>query len=113
MNVIREFNRGKWNIRVSWEYDSDVDLSFDTTGEISKEIDNGDLQAFCVHVTCSYNGIPLAQDSLFSCIYKEHSDFMDHIGSKGKHGSYFVDMVSRVIEDARKEIKTLKEIKVR
>ncbi len=105
--------------------DYDVDLSFDETGEVRKQIDNGDLIPFGVIVTAFVDGKKIAEDSLWSCIYKSPAEFMDHkecgeqnrklreSGSNAVCGSYFSDMVRSVCEESRKAISAMQSIKFR
>ena len=117
---IRKFKRGLFTISVDAYEEPDLDLSFDTDGEIRTEIERGRLTPFRVKTSLSILGHELASDYLGNCIYKTPRDFMDHVGIRIveraesakrnrtiRYGSYFHDMVSNVIRDGRHEAATL------
>jgi hypothetical protein len=114
-NVMREFNTPNYTVRISAEEEFDLDLSFDETGRVAKQLDAGDLIAFVAHVEVIHKptGMVLGEDYLGNCIYKSFADFMDHRacgrqnrkwkkqGKTGRCGSYFSDMISQTISEAR------------
>lgn len=114
-NVMREFHTENYLVRVSAEEEWDVDLSFDKTGRVRKQIESGDLIMFCAHVEVIHKptGAVLGEDYLGNCIYKSFEDFMDHRkcgkqnrkwakqGKEGRCGSYFADMIGEAIREAR------------
>lgn len=126
-NVMREFRTNNYIVRVSAEEEFDLDLSFDDSGRILKQLERGDLIAFCAHVEVIHRptGAVLGEDYLGGCIYKSFADFMDHRacgkqnrkwkkqGKTGVCGSYFSQMISEAIADARKNYKKLSTGKLR
>ena len=101
-DTIWTFNTKRFTIRVLAEPDySDLDLSWDDTGEVSERIENGEYVPYTVKALIEFDGNEIATDYLGQCIYENIKDFRDHVGSKGKHGSYFTDMVRNVISEAR------------
>lgn len=119
IETIREFNTRNFHITVNAVEDNDLDLSFDDTGEVLRDLENGTLCAFGVVVTVYAKGQKIGNDSLWGCIYKTPRDFMDHLGIKalsrkdGKnYGSYFSDMIHTAISEARKTIGTLRALPI-
>lgn len=125
LGTIREFKTRHFTVCVDALEDYDVDLSFDDTGEVRKQLERGDLICFTARATVYYLGTELATDYLGGCIYESLADFMDHKecgaqtrklraeGSNAVCGSYFADMVKSVCEEARTEIAKMQTIKVR
>lgn len=118
--TIRRFKAGRFSVSVNAVDDYDVDMSFDETGEVRRDIENGRLMVFAVVAKCYLDGIELASDYLVGCIYSNPFEFMDHVGIKQKaktdgcnYGSCFSDMVRNVIAQARKTVSSLNGIKVR
>ena len=115
-NVIREFNTPNYVVRVLAEEEFDSDLSWDDTGRVRKQLEAGDLIEFCAHVEVIHRptGAVLGEDFLGNCIYKSLGAFADHRacgrqnrrwakqGKTGQCGSYFADMISEAITEARK-----------
>ncbi len=85
------------------EYDV-VDLSWDESGEVREKISNGEFVVFCARARLLMDGIEVATDYLGQCIYSNPSEFRDHVGSRGKYGSYFTSMVSEVIREGRRNL---------
>jgi len=120
-NVMREFNTPNYIVRVSAEPEMDSDLSWDETGRVRKQLENGDLIEFVAHVEVIHRatGAVIGEDYLGSCIYKSFDDFMDHRacgkqnrkwakqGKSGRCGSYFADMIGEAIAEARKNYPNL------
>lgn len=107
--IIRQFCTDRFTVTVEAQPDYDMDLSWDETGEVAQKIQSGFFQHFCVKASVVYRGHEIATDYLGGCIYEHPSDFMDHRGIRQKsradkcnYGSYFSDMVSNVISEARK-----------
>ena len=120
LETIREFKTRNFTVRAVAVEDFDLDLSFDATGETLRELERGNLVSFGVVVTVFFNGAEIGQDSLWNCIYKTPSDFMDHRGLRAKsradgcnYGSYFSDMVHNAINEARKQADTFRKIPLR
>jgi hypothetical protein len=95
------FKTDRFTVRWDIWPDDNVDTSFDETGETQRNIDSGKWQAFTSRVSVFLDGVEIAADYLGESIYENPADFRDHIGSQGKHGSYFTDMVRTAIADAR------------
>ena len=119
---IRTFETANFKVVVDAEEELDLDLSFDETGEVAEKLDSGEYIAFCAHAyVIGPDGEELAHDYLGDCIYESIEAFMDHRqvgeqnreyerqGVTGRCGSYFSDMVSNVIEEARKAIADKRE----
>lgn len=116
-NVMREFKTANWIVRCSAEEEQDLDLSWDEDGSIRKGIDSGKFIVFCAHVEVIHRptGATLGDDYLGQCIYRSFDDFMDHRacgkqnrkwakqGKDQRCGSYFADMISEAIAEARKQ----------
>ena len=104
-----EFRTKSFLIRWSIEDDYDVDLSFDTTGEVREKLESGEFQSFLSTMECIHRptGDVLATEYLGGCIHTDPSEFRDHIGAKGKYGSYFRDMVKTVCSAARGHLRAL------
>lgn len=103
------------NFSVSWQVtpDEDCDLSWDETGETREKLNNGTFQCFLSRIVVYCNGDEIGSDYLGGSIYENPSEFRDHIGSRGKWGSYFRDMVRQAIKDARHTLLNQREIYVR
>jgi hypothetical protein len=115
LGTIRVFKTKNFRVEVTAETEFDVDLSWDDTGEVARELDRGGLVVFCVRAACyGPGGEELAVDYLGQCIYKDFDSFMDHRecgkqnleyearGDARRCGSYFADMVSNVCVEGRK-----------
>lgn len=90
---------------VAWdiEPDTDVDLSWDDTGETAEKLNSGEWQAFASKLSVSLDGVELAAYYLSGSIYADPKEFRDHIGMNARgHGSYFSDMVREACSEARK-----------
>ena len=103
MDTMWEFKTASFIIRWEIEPCQDLDLSWDETGETAENIENGLWTAFDskISVSLKYQNIELGSAYLGQSIYENPGDFRDHVGSKGKWGSYFTDMVSEAIHEAR------------
>src|SRR6185503_1564662 len=114
---IRTFKTANFKVIVDAEEEFDLDLSFDETGEVAEKLDSGEYVAFCAHAyVVGPDGETLSDDYLGGCIYESIEAFMDHKecgvqnrlweaeGKTGCCGCYFSDMVSNVIDEARKAI---------
>lgn len=119
---IRTFNTANFKVVVDAVEDFDLDLSWDESEEVADKLDRGLLMSFGVVAKVYHKptGIELGNDSLWGCIYESTSAFMDHkecglknkelaaSGETGRCGSYFKDMVSSAISEARKELQNIK-----
>ena len=100
---------------VQWDIapEDDVDISWDDTGEVREKLESGVYECFCSRVVVYADGHEVGCDYLGNSIYENPKDFRDHIGARGKYGSYFTDMVACAIDEARKNVAAFKEIRVR
>lgn len=173
LGTIREFNTRNFRVVVEAEEDWDVDLSFDETGRVRKQLESGELVAFQVAARVYFQGDEIGADHLGGCIYKNIEAFQDHrecgqenrkrikqegrfqiyrkarphehclsnsdklkkrglatreraeawartnatepweIFESGKCGSYFADMISEAIKEARKRLVKMRDVRVR
>jgi hypothetical protein len=111
--TIREFKTKNFTVIVDAVEEFDLDLSFDDSGEILKDLESGRLVAFCARVRVFFNGSEVGSDYLGNCIYKSYEEFMNHVGSNGEYGSYFTDMVRSAISEARKRVSVMQSVPVR
>lgn len=126
LGIIREFETANFHVIVDALEDYDLDLSFDDTGEVRDKLESGEFISFTarcrvVHIKLGELGV----DYLGGCIYESLEDFMDHKecaaqtrelkakGSSAICGSYFADLVSDAIKEARNNILEAQSIKVR
>lgn len=58
----------------------DLDLSWDTTGEVAEKLESGEYQAFDSEIAVYLDGREIAADYLGGSIYADPADFRDHIG---------------------------------
>jgi hypothetical protein len=109
-----EFKTDRFRVVFESMPEYDLDLSWDDTGQVEADIVCGHLIAFVARVAVYLDGECVGEDYLGQCIYETPEDFMDHRGMNKKgHGSYFSDMVSIAIANAREYIKNKKPIYVR
>jgi hypothetical protein len=123
LGTIREFTTDNFTVIIDAVEDTDVDLSWDETGEVSAKIETGELVAFCARARVLLHledeDIELASDYLGGCVYESLDAFADHRacgrynrelaakGEAGRCGSYFADMISNVCVAARREFDAL------
>jgi hypothetical protein len=112
LETIRKFKTKNFAVVVDAVEEFDLDLSWDDTGETLKGLHSGKLVAFCARVRVFFKGMEVGSDYLGNCIYTSPGAFMDHVGANGQYGSYFTDMVSTAIEEARKNIAQLQAVRV-
>ena len=103
------------NFRVCWDIapDDDCDTSFDETGETAENVASGKWECFVSRVVVYLDGREMGVDYLCGSIYENPSEFRDHVGARGKYGSYFIDMVRQAIAEARTATMKLQTIKIR
>ena len=89
--------------RVEWSIalEDYPELDFDETGETQEKVNSGEWLCFCSRMTIYFDGDDIGTDYLGQSIYANR----DHIGSRGKWGSYFKDMVSEAISEARDNLR--------
>lgn len=90
----------------------DPDLSFDETGETLEKCQSGEWQCFLsrMRVVHTPTGQTIGEDFLGNSIYADPAEFRDHIGNRGRYGSYFRDMVSAAIDEARGTVQRMQSI---
>jgi hypothetical protein len=100
-----------WQIR---DHD-DVDFSFDETGEVRAKVYSGEWRAFESRIAVYHkqSGMLFGEATLGGSIYENPKDFRDHIGCRGKYGSYFRGMVSEAVAEARKTLASLQNVQLR
>lgn len=108
--LIWQFKTKHFIVRMSCDYDQDtVDLSWDDTGEVCEKLKSGEWAVYVFHAEvierATGNTIDV-ETRLAGSIYADPEDFRDHVGSQGKHGSYFTDMIREAIREARKTYAT-------
>jgi hypothetical protein len=125
LGIIRKFKTAHFSVIVDAVEENDLDLSFDETGEIAAKLDNGYLIAFVARARVFFHGEQIGADYLGNCIYESLADFADHRecgkqnreyaarGEAGRCGSYFADMISEAINEARKNFKAIKAVSLR
>lgn len=78
IGTIREFKTQNFHVIVDAVEETDLDLSWDESGETARGIENGTYLAFCARARCFFRGLEVASDYLGNCIYKSLEDFADH-----------------------------------
>jgi len=107
--IIWQFNTKNFIARMSCDYDQDtVDLSWDDTGEVAEKLASGEWACYTFHAEIleRATGNTIGEAYLGGSLYANPEDFRDHVGAKGRHGSYFTDMISEAISEARKTYAT-------
>lgn len=122
--IIREFKTANFTVRVEALPEDDLDLSWDESGEVRAKLESGEFVAFCAKASVIFRDhYELATDYLGQCIYDDPANFQDHRECAAETrrlraefgrdnivcGSYFSDMVSEVIRQAREEFQTIKK----
>jgi len=80
-------------------------VPIDDDKETQQRIDDGTYQVFNSTVAVLYENQVIGEDHLCGSVYENPMDFRkEHIGAKGKWGSYFRDMVREAISHARDNI---------
>lgn len=110
-----KFQTQNFRIEYNVSPEDDLDLSWDVDGSVRKGIEDGKYVAFIAEVRVVHKptGAELGSDYLGGCIYENAQQFRDHIGLRGKSGSYFLDMVRTAIHEARDTFATIHAIKLR
>jgi hypothetical protein len=98
-----KFTIGRFTIRAEIEPDSDLDLSWDESGETRDNLESGLWKAFRTKVSVELSGAEIAADYLGGSIYADPREFFtEHYGINGTGcGAYFPDMVRTAITEAR------------
>lgn len=113
------FETANFLIRATIEPDSDLDLSWDKTGEVREKLSDGEYEAFGTVVTVEHDGLVLGESSLWGSIYADPAEFFkEHVGLAAKsradgrsYGCYFPGMISEAIGEARKTLATMPKVK--
>ncbi|MGY2987688.1 hypothetical protein [Bradyrhizobium sp. USDA 4508] len=123
------FETANFVVRATIHPDSDLDLSWDESGETQANLESGLWQAFGTVVTVSTrDGIELGCSSLWGSVYEKPGEFFsDHRSAdpmnrncsimreaNGQNVSichYFPGMISEAIADARKAIASMPRIR--
>ena len=101
--IMRTMRTKNFVVRATIEPDHDLDMSWDDSGEVQEKLESGEYYAFQTKVAVYWNGAEISADYLGGSVYANPRDFFrEHIGARGKYGSYFRDMVSQAIGEARK-----------
>lgn len=117
-NNLWEFNTKRFSVHLSCQYDNDVDLSFDDTGETAAKIESGEWTPYVFRVTVRLDGRKVSDDYLGGSIYADPMEFVtSHRTSKPESRNtlankarnvavchYFPDMVKQAINEARKAL---------
>jgi len=104
--IMWEFKTAQFRVIWSIRECGDIDLSWvENSRNIRASIDDGTLTAFNSKVTVYHNNKEIGSDTLGQSIYENPADFRDHIGAQGKHGSYFTDMITIAIKEARQNMR--------
>jgi hypothetical protein len=120
MQTIWTRSTPNFTVSLAYDWDDDMDLSWDDTGEAREKIESGEWghYLFRVDVTENATGAVLGVDYLGGSIYADPAEFVDHRqcgrqnreyaarGEAGRCGSYFTDMVGEAISEARKTYQT-------
>lgn len=102
------------NFSISWQIApcEDLDLSWADT-ETCEKIEAGIYTAFDSRMVVYCHGEEVGCDYLGQSIYEHPAEFRDHIGARGKYGSYFTDMVHQAVTEARTNVRKLQDIHIR
>jgi len=105
------------SFRIEWAITAEdsPDFSFDETGETAEKVYSGEWTCFTsrMRVIEKQTGVELGFDYLGNSIYANPAEFRDHIGARGRWGSYFRDMVHSACSEARKTLNAYKPIYIR
>lgn len=103
--TIWTFRTKNFRVVVDCDYQEEAaDLSWDDTGEVAEKLDSGEWAVYVMRARLLDRfGDELASDYLGESIYEDPRTFRDHVGSQGKYGSYFTDMVRTVLQEGREE----------
>lgn len=110
MNTIWIFHTRRFTISLAWDYENDPDLSWDEDGEVTAKIESGEYVNATFRLLVEFDGHEAGVDYLGNSIYADPAEFRDHIGSQGKYGSYFTDMVHEACREARKHVLSLQPL---
>jgi hypothetical protein len=109
------FKTRNFSIELAAMPEQDPDLSWDDTGEVVAKLESGEWENVTFRVAVyGPHGEQLGADYLGNSIYGNLMDFRrEHIGARGKWGSYFRDMVGEAISEARDQVRDLQGLRLR
>lgn len=102
--TIWRFETARFTVTLDVAPEDQPDLSFDDTGETQDKVARGIWGVYLFRTRVLLDGREIGCDYLGHSIYENPSEFRDHIGARGKYGSYFTDMIHSAIGEARKAI---------
>lgn len=103
MESIWSFKTRNFTIDLACEEERDSDLSWADADTLEK-LNDGTYVNVTFRVRVMYRGAVLSDQYLGNSIYEDVRLFRDHVGAKGKYGSYFTDMVHEACAEARKAL---------
>lgn len=110
-NNLWRFTTANFAVTLDWEWEDYPDLSWDETGETQEKVESGEWGVYTFRVRVEFRGREVGIDYLGNSIYADPSEFRDHIGSRGKWGSCFTDMVHTAIRDARRSFSDMPRLR--
>lgn len=118
LGIVRQWRTPNFRVIVDAIEEDAPDL--DDTQSIANGVRRGDFVVFCARARVFYHGHEIAADYLGNCVYKSLPEFADHIicaretrrlraqGHESVCGSMFASMVREVIQEARKELTSIR-----
>lgn len=108
------FRTANFKVELSCTDEPDPDLSW-ADEETLEKLESGEFVNVMFRVrVLGPNGEELGSDYLGNSVYSDVSEFRrEHVGAQGRYGSYFRDMVSEAIREARRELRELHQVRVR
>lgn len=109
LGTIWKFKTANFTVIMDYDYETDFDHSW-ADAETLEKLESGEWTSYCFRArVLDRDGNEIGVDYLGDSIHEDPEDFRDHIGLAIKsradgrnYGSYFVDMIGRAIEEARK-----------
>jgi len=78
LGTMREFKTQNFHVVVDAVEETDIDLSWDETGETRRGLEDGTFIAFIARARVFFRGLEVASDYLGGCVYKSLDAFEDH-----------------------------------
>jgi hypothetical protein len=108
LGTIWQFKTANFTVIMDYDYETDFDHSW-ADEETLEKLESGEWVSYQFRArVLDSDGNEIGADYLGDSIHSDPEDFRDHIGLAEKsrrdgcnYGSYFMDMVSRAIEEAR------------